>query len=241
MSKITIKKWIWIVPVLVIVLLVGIFFIYIGQYYHAHSTALSSLESDDTVTVTQTGSGWLFDGPSQDKALIFYPGAKVEETAYSPLLHQIAAEGVDVFLVKMPFRLAFFGADKASDLISEYEYDEWYIGGHSLGGAMAANYASKHNERLNGLVLLAAYPTKPLAKGLKVISIYGSNDGVLNMEKLEAGRQYLPEGATVCVIEGGNHAGFGNYGDQSGDKKASISAEEQQRQTTTLITQNLCE
>ena len=235
MRKRTIRKRIWVIPVLAIVLLAGIFCLYVGQYYHAASTALSSLRSDGTVTVTQTGFGWLFDGPSPNKALIFYPGAKVEETAYAPLLNRIAAEGMDVFLVKMPFRLAFFGADKATDLISQYEYDEWYIGGHSLGGAMAADYAAKHDGELKGLILLAAYPTKPLGAGLKVISIYGSNDGVLNMKKLEAGRQYLPENAVTYVIEGGNHAQFGDYGAQSGDKEASISAEEQQRQTVSLI------
>ena len=234
-----VKKWIWTVPILVLVLLVGAFFIYTGQYYHADETALSALESDDKVTVTQTDFGWLFDGPSQNEALIFYPGAKVEATAYASLLNRIAAEGMDVFLVKMPFRLAFFGAGKATDLFSQYEYNEWYIGGHSLGGAMAANYAAEHNEKLQGVILLAAYTTKPLDDDLKVISIYGSNDGVLNIEKLEESNKYLPGNAVTYVIEGGNHAQFGNYGEQSGDKEASISAEEQQRQTVALIIGNV--
>lgn len=84
------KKRLWIIPVLVILLSCMIFLIYAGQYYHSDGTAVSALRSDETVTVTQTEYGWLFDGPSEDDALIFYPGGKVEETAYAPLLHHLA-------------------------------------------------------------------------------------------------------------------------------------------------------
>ena len=110
--------------------------------------------------VEKTEYGWFLDGPSEENALIFYPGAKVEETAYAPILHRFAEEGMDVCLVKMPFRLAFFGISKASDVMAQYEYENWYIGGHSLGGAMSAVYAADHGDELKGIVLLAAYATK---------------------------------------------------------------------------------
>lgn len=238
MKRLKIKKLLWIVPLSALVLLTIAFFIYMGQYYHADSAALSALESDDVVTVTQTDYGWLFDGPSESDALIFYQGAKVEETAYAPLMRLIAREGMDVLLVRMPFRLAFFGVNKANDLISRYGYNAWYIGGHSLGGAMAANYAAKHGEQLKGLILLAAYPTKPLDDGLTAVSICGSADEVINREKMSAGDAYLPEKAVRCVIEGGNHAQFGNYGKQAGDGEPSITSEEQQRQTAEMIIKN---
>ena len=225
-------------PICILAIFVVCFFLYTGQYYHADLSAQSALESDEAVTVTKTDYGWLFDGPSESNALIFYPGAKVEETAYAPLLHLLAREGMDTCLVKMPFRLAVFGFNKASDLISRYDYANWYIGGHSLGGAMAANYAADHEEQLTGVVMLAAYPTKKLDDSLTVITTYGSEDGVLNKIKLEEGNAYLPEKAVKYVIEGGNHAQFGNYGEQSGDGKAIISAWEQQRQTEELIMQN---
>lgn len=232
-------KWILMVPVCVVVILAVGFLLYTAEYYHADSTALSALEpdpeSDDAVTVTKTEYGWYFDGPSERDALVFYPGAKVEETAYAPLLRLLAAEGMDVCLVKMPFRLAFFGANKAGDVMADYDYEHWYVGGHSLGGAMAANYAAEHGAELTGLVLLAAYPTKQLDESLSVVSLYGSEDGVLNMENLAKGDAYLPKTALKCVIEGGNHAQFGNYGEQDGDGEASISAEEQQRKTVEMI------
>ena len=159
----------------------------------------------------------------------------MEETAYAPLLHSLAAEGMDVCLVKMPFRLAIFGMNKADDLMAEYDYTHWYIGGHSLGGAIAADYAASHGQQLTGVVLLAAYATKPLDDHLLVTSIYGSEDEVLNMKKLEEGDQYLPASAGRYRIEGGNHAQFGNYGPQQGDGEAVITPEEQQAQTVKLI------
>ena len=232
------KKHLWLIPVLIIAALFACFFFYVENFYRADATALAALESDETVTVTQTDFGWLFDGPSEKDALIFYPGGKVEETAYAPLLHLFAEQGTDVLLVKMPFRLAVFGGNKAGELISRYDYSDWSIGGHSLGGAMAANYAAKHPDPFKSILLLAAYATKDIDDSLFVLSVYGSEDGVLNMENLEKGNAYLPEDSAIVLMEGGNHAQFGNYGEQKGDGKATITAEEQQEQTVKLFIQS---
>lgn len=226
------------IPVFVVFLSGVIFLIYTGQYYRADETANSALSSNETVAVTKTAYGWLFDGPSEDDALIFYPGGKVEETAYAPLLHHLAGQGMDACLVRMPFRLAVFGADKAGQVMKQHDYRRWYIGGHSLGGVMAAGYAAAHSEQLSGVYLLAAYASKPLNENTRVTLIYGSEDGVLNRAKLEAANRYLPGHSAAYVIEGGNHAQFGNYGIQAGDGKALISAEEQQRRTVELMLQD---
>lgn len=233
------NKWKWLIPMVLLVILAGAFLIYTGIYYHADASALDALGSDEAVTVTKTAYGWLFDGPSETDALIFYPGAKVEETAYAPLLRRLAAEGMDVCLVRMPFRLAFFGLSKADAVLAAHPYDRWYIGGHSLGGAMAASYAAGHADRLTGVVLLAAYPTKALDDALAVVTVYGSEDGVLNRAKLEKGRQYMPGSAREYEIVGGNHAQFGNYGRQAGDGAAVLSAQEQQRRTVEAILQSM--
>ena len=148
----------------------------------------------------------------------------------------LANQGMDVFLLHMPCNFAFLGKNKADDIINAYEYENWYIGGHSLGGAMAASYAADHLDMLRGVVLLSAYPTDSLKEGeLSVLSIYGSEDKVLNMEKVKEGREYMPSDYTEICIDGGNHAQFGNYGIQGGDGKALIPAEEQQEQTVEAI------
>ena len=232
------RKWLWFIPAVAILLLSIAFLVYAEQYYRADETAHAALKSDETVKVIQTEYGWLFDGPSETDALIFYPGGKVEETAYAPLLRDRAGQGMDVCLVKMPFRLAVFGMNRAKQVMRQYDYAHWYIGGHSLGGAMAANYAAEHGSQFTAVFLLAAYPSKPLNENIRAIVIYGSEDGVLNRTKLKNANRYLTESGETYVIEGGNHAQFGNYGKQSRDGDAAISYDEQQHRTVEIIMQN---
>ena len=225
----------WNIPLLIMAVLCMVFLLYTGSYYRADETALSDLVSDGTVQVSQTDYGWFFDGPENETVLIFYPGGKVEETAYAPLLHRLAGEGMDVCLVKMPFRLAVFDTDKADDVRKLYNYSQWYIGGHSLGGAMAANYAAEQGEDLTGLILLAAYPTKKLPQSLTMISIYGSEDCIVDRNLIEDGRSFAPEKSFEYLITGGNHSQFGNYGEQKGDGKATIKPETQQEEAAAFI------
>ena len=136
------KRRLWLIPVSLLLALAVGFLIYAEVYYHADETALAALESDSTavsrtdigqplapsegaVEVARTDFGWLFDGPSETEALIFYPGAKVEAAAYAPLLRELAGAGVDVLLVEMPLRFAFLGMNKAAPLIEQYDYVNW--------------------------------------------------------------------------------------------------------------------
>ena len=224
-----------IIPVISFLFIVIVCIWYVNDYYKEENVQ-EYLQTKDSVLVTEMPDGLYLDGPGDETALIFYPGAKVEYTAYLPLLSELADQGIDCFLIKMPCNLAIFGQNKAKKIMDSYEYDHWYLSGHSLGGAMAASYASGHLESLNGLVLLAAYPTKSLkSDSFSVLSLYGSEDGVLNMEKVEEGKAYMPVDYAEVCIEGGNHAQFGNYGEQKGDHASEISREEQQAQTVEVI------
>lgn len=225
-----------IIPVISFLFIVIVCIWYVNDYYHTDENVQEYLQTKDSVSVTEMPEGLYLDGPGNETALIFYPGAKVEYTAYLPLLSNLADQGIDCFLIKMPCNLAFFGQNKAKKIMDSYEYNHWYLSGHSLGGAIAASYASGHLESLDGLVLLAAYPTKSLkSDSFSVLSLYGSEDGVLNMEKMEEGKAYMPVDYAEVCIEGGNHAQFGNYGEQKGDHAAGISREEQQAQTVEAI------
>ncbi len=229
------KKKITIILLVLFGIVIGFCIWYVNDYYHVtdKNTALSDT---DNVQVAETDFGYSFDGPGEDNALIFYPGAKVEDLAYADLLKRLAAEGVDCFLVHMPCNLAFLGMNKATEVMEEYNYDNWYLAGHSLGGAMAASYAADNSGRLDGLIFLAAYSTKNLSDtDLKILSVYGSEDKVVNMEKIEQGRELMPGDYEEFCISGGNHAGFGAYGEQSGDGTATVSGDEQKAQTVTKI------
>lgn len=166
--------------------------------------------------------------------LILYPGARVDPRAYAVAARMIAAAGYRVVIVPMPLNLAVLGANRADDVIAAYpEVSHWAIGGHSLGGAMAALYAYDHPEAIAGLLLWAAYPATSndlSGRDLAVVSLYGTRDGVATPEQFEASRALLPVSTQFIAIEGGNHAGFGRYGPQAGDLGAEISAGEQERQ-----------
>ena len=230
------KRNVILILLLSICLLAAVCVWYVSDDYKCEEEVQSYFQKNDPVKIEEIENGLLLDGTGNENAFIFYPGAKVEYTAYVPLLYQIAENGTDVFLMKMPCNLAFLGMNRADDIIRGYEYEHWYLGGHSLGGAMAAAYAAEYLDNLDGLVLLAAYPTKSLqSEGFSVLSLYGSEDGVLHMEKVEQGRAYMPDDYTEICIQGGNHAQFGNYGEQKKDGVAALPREEQQRQTARAI------
>ncbi len=227
------------IPILLLILvllLAGGCIWYIRDFYRCEPSAAALLAGTDQVAISSCPNGLFLDGPGEDSALIFYPGAKVEYTAYLPLLCRVAEGGTDCFALRMPGNLAILGQNRAAAILDGYDYNRWYLGGHSLGGAMAAGWAAGHIGELDGLVLLAAYPTKELSgSDFAVLSVYGSEDGVLNMEKLESGRELMPADYTELCIQGGCHAWFGNYGAQKGDGTPSITQEEQQAQTAEAI------
>lgn len=212
-----------IVIALVLALLAGVFLYYVSDYYRADSAieAIGQVENQFTVLSPDTPG---------TTGLIFYPGGKVEEKAYLPLLERLREEGITCVLVEMPFHLAVFdmnAADGAFELLPEIE--NWYIGGHSLGGAMASSYASSNKGRIEGLILLGAYIYGDFDPG-NTLTIYGSNDQVMDRSKITYEEN-------VVEIEGGNHAYFGNYGEQDGDGTAAITREEQQGITAEAISQ----
>lgn len=212
------------------------FFAYVMTYYHAENVD-SYMNGDDMVSVTKINVGWFFDGPGSESAMIFYPGGKVETEAYSPLMYKLSAEGYDCFLVDMPFRLAFFGSDRASDIYDNYNYDKWYLAGHSLGGAFAGRWASLNSEKLDGIVFLASYSTYDMSDAdFSALSIWGNMDGVVNLSNLEKNKKNLPKEHTEAIIDGANHAGFAEYGFQKGDKISLLGSEEQIDLTVDLIT-----
>lgn len=212
--------------------------IYINDYYKATEKAQKAILGNDSVEVTETGDYYLFSkneaesyvGIGEGKGIIFYPGGKVDEVAYAPMLLELAEEGYEVYLVKMPAKLAIFGMNAAEGIIKEAsELTEWTMMGHSLGGAMAASFSASHDEEVDNLVLLAAYSMEDLSGlDMDVYSFYGSEDKVLNMEKYEEYYTNLPEDMVEIVIDGGNHAYYAHYGEQDGDGTATITRDEQQ-------------
>ena len=209
--------------------------IYAADYYRAVETGGSIPE---TVTVEISDDRMVFVPEAAEAGLIFYPGGKVEFTAYAPLMARLAEKNVLCVLLKMPLNLAVLDMAAAEGIPEEFpQAERWYLAGHSLGGSMAASFAGRNADTYAGLILLAAYSTEDLTKsGLQVCSLYGDRDGVLNPEKYEQYRPNLPQDTLELVLEGGNHAGFGSYGSQDGDGAATITGDAQIEETVLLLT-----
>ena len=222
--------------IIIIILLIAIFaygIYYANDYYHADDAALNCINGTENVSVIKTDNGLLLDGPGNDTALIFYPGAKIEYTSYLPLLTQVSDEGVDCFLVDMPVNLALLGKNSADDIIDKYNYTHYVMSGHSLGGYVAAQYINETNNT-DALILLAGYSDKSVDK--PVLSIYGSQDKVLNMETYRDNLPFISNNLSEVVIDGGNHEQVGNYGvHPEEDGTAKISSQEQQKEMTDEI------
>jgi len=210
----------------ILIILYVVFRIYAADYYRAFDGVESDYINDTQVEIIGDYS-YMYPTQENGVVLVFYPGGKVEHFAYYPMLKELTKRGYTIALVEMPYNLAFLGQDKASEAIETLVgYDRYYIVGHSLGGAMASVYAEKNTDKIDGLIVLGAYVygEYPIKDSLTIYGTFNSN--------LEKNIEY---DENIVIIEGGNHAQFGNYGPQKGDPDATITAIEQQRITIEAI------
>lgn len=226
------KRRTWVLAVLALVIGVGLLIVLSPAT--PTDMAEAALASDDSVVVSD--DDWLLFEPvgATTTGLVFYPGGLVPPAAYAPLARAIAEEGYVVVVPRMPLNLAVFAPSRAGDVLSEMDgIERWAVGGHSLGGAMAAQYVSETTGPA-GLIMVAAYPSSRIDltdRDVDVLVIYGSQDGLFTVDEVVASVAQYPDDAVFVEIVGGNHAQFGSYGEQRGDNPASIPSTAQLSQT----------
>ena len=229
----------------VLILAVGGFVLWASLAAQAMPEAIQALESDSSVHVST--EPWLVfepQGSSPQVGLVFYPGGRVDPRAYAPAMHAFASQGVLAVIVPMPLNLAVFDPGAAADVIAANPgIQHWAVGGHSLGGSMAANFARRNPDLVEGLLLWASYPAGSddlSGSGLAVTSIYATKDGLTSLADIQSSAALLPPDTIWVALEGGNHAQFGWYGEQSGDQPASISHAQQQDRVIAASLDLLC-
>ncbi|WP_078394613.1 alpha/beta fold hydrolase [Shouchella patagoniensis] len=225
-KKIVNKKTLLILGCIVLICLLS-FFVWTQFTY--------KLIDDPTIVLdeeVQLENDWLvYTVDDATTGLILYPGAKVLPEAYAYLAQEVSKQGISVAIPTVTLNLPIVDQSKAAEFIERNDEMEWFIGGHSMGGAAAAMYADQHLDKVNGLILLGAYAADNddlKNSDLPVLSISGSEDGLSTPEKVENMSDYLPNTTEFVEIDGGNHAYFGVYGSQSGDNEAEITVGEQQ-------------
>jgi len=187
----------------------------------------------DGITVSKLSDQTIFiDSPASDKAVIYYPGCKVEYSSYVPFCYELAKEGYDVFIPTVKLNFALFDKMRGQVFLETYDYDHWILMGHSMGGIAIASFAEAAGDAVDGLVLLGAHGPADLTNtNIKTLVMYGSEDGVVQRKQLPAGREKLGKPGNYHEVEipGANHADWAHYGTQAMDGVASISRDEQIR------------
>lgn len=208
---------------------------WVGRYPSVEPGPRQAVLDDPTLEVTTTDDRVTLapvDGGT-NTTVVFYPGAGVPPQAYlatwAPIVRK---DGVTVVIPTMPLRLAVLDANAAAGIraaVADEALEDdgtWWVGGHSLGGAMAASFLADEPEGAwDGLVLWGAYPSGDALADrddLAVVSVSGTRDGLTTPQDVETSRANLPDAAVFAVLDGVNHAQFGAYGDQSGDLEATV-------------------
>ena len=197
--------------------------------------AVEALESDDRVAVTHRP--WLTFSPLSappKTGFIFYPGGRIDPRGYAPLMHAMASAEVLVVVPEMPINMAPFNPNVAAEIVAAYpDIQHWVIGGHSVGGTMAAQYTSRHRDAIAGLVIWASYPADNVDladASIPVALIYGSRDPRVNEESVARRRYLLPADTRYVRIDGGDHHQFGSYEIKPKEHHATIDRAAQQKQ-----------
>lgn len=234
------KKWLMCIGLGVVVLFAFavISFIIYAQFDNEPSVVLT--ENVDLAAIDQDEEGLIFQPESPNgKGIILYQGAKVKKEAYAYLGQSLSEKGFVVSVPQLPLNFGILGSGTADAVIEEHtEVQDWFLGGHSLGGVAASFYAEDPSPKLAGLYFLGAYPAGDFsASNLPMLSIYGELDGLSTVKDIEDSRELFSDDSVFIEIEGGNHAQFGLYGEQKGDNAAEITPIEQQDQVVEILTQ----
>ena len=208
--------------------------------YRPSAEARAATASDATVTVAYDDAIWSFRPAkpvNAESALVFFPGALVDPVAYAPLLRAAAAAGFPAYMIELPRRGAFGGADDPAvmrwldRLLARSDAPRhWVVAGHSRGAVVACGVAAARRPGLGAVVLIGtSHPRDVDLSGLAipVTKIAGTRDGLASREEVEGNRSKLPATTRWVWIEGGNHSQFGWYGFQPGDGRPTVSAAQQ--------------
>ena len=204
----------------------------VAAYQQKFSGVIINMQDDGGVEILPNNGV-----TSKNTGIIFYVGAQITPDAYISLLSRLSEQGYSCFIPNLSFNMAALEPQVAEVIINEHpKISSWYIAGHSMGGLTASGFATDNPDKIDGLIMLAAYTNRDLSKSdLPMLSIYGDTDGVMNKDLYNKRMEWNSKNFEEHIIAGANHAQYGDYGRQPRDNDALISAESQQKQTADII------
>lgn len=227
------RRWIIVISIFAVILIAP--FSSYPLSYQAKQPAKLAYEN-----ATQKTGYYQYLNHLANTGIIFYPGGLVNPIAYAGFALSLSLEtNSSVFVTQPLWNLAITNINGADEIIrSNPMIENWFIGGHSLGGSSAAFFAYQHLQDIHGLYFLASYTTQDANFAttlMPILSITGSEDRILDLATYQKAQMYHSELSTSHVIQGGNHSQFGDYGFQRGDGQATITLIEQIDETVITI------
>ncbi len=210
---------------------------YVSTYSKANEDAIKAMESNQFVEVINTKKYIAYEPVNTyTKGLVIYPTKLVEPTIYSRLCQDLASRNILVVVAKMPLNLPSLGKSAGNKILEEYkDVSNWYLAGHLTGGITASKYLKDNYQKYKGMIYLGSYSNNYLNENLKLLSILGTKDSVINIDKFNKSANSYLKNADFIEIKGGNHTQFGDFDLARKDSKASISYTEQRIQTLNAI------
>ncbi len=202
---------------------------------------LATARADSAFTLSETADGVVLAPENPNgTGLVFISGARVDPAAYANKLSGIADAGVTVVIARPTLNFAIFETRPLSTfegLASTSRVVTWYVGGHSLGGVRACQYAADAPpDTVAGVILFGSYCAADLShSSLPVLTLSAARDGLSTPAKIADAADLLPTDARLVTLPGADHAQFGDYGAQPGDNPATASDAQTQDEITSAV------
>lgn len=237
------KMWTWLKVILAFIMAAGIFtagiYWQLSRYTKADESVNEALLSDDYVMVHPLENGYFFDGWGEYNAILLYGEKRMQETAYAPLLKAIARQGIDCFLVEMPYAMAELDPERPKQIIDTYTWYNWYLMVHSSGNEEGCAFFEKYRDQFAGMILLDSVPLVQLEENQLLISILTENESSKNGAAYEEAMKQQKCRKRENTITSGSRAGFVTDGTETG--KETLSADLQRQLTAVTIRLSLLE
>lgn len=215
--------------------------LYMAWTFQSHGVDIDDYKHLPFITMTDSDDmiSFVSDTSSVLPQVLFYPGGMVQPKAYVPLASQLAAEGYDVHIIKMPFRMANNGYQEILSLFDLNDPNRtYYLGGHSQGAKMAAQFVYEYPNLIDALFLLGTSHPRDIDMShinIPTIKIYAEHDGLASVPEVMENKGKMPSGSILTEIGGANHSQFGYFGSLIMDESADISREQQHEETVRIV------
>lgn len=215
--------------VLLVLIIAGQAVLYIMDGHPLPETEQFLSHADYAVTRGDDGSLVFWPASPTRRGVVIMHGALIKPQSYANTAAFFARRGYTVFLPHGGWlRLPINAVEEAAVRLANFDVDEWYFIGHSMGGMAALDLLRLDAARVRAAALWGSgMPFDYTDVAVPLLFLWGSEDGILTAERLESVKANLPGMTRYLTVEGGNHRNFAMYSHQFFDNEGKLDWPEQ--------------